>query len=179
MASPTPEVDLPLDNSIGRSPIAVYEDLWTKFYRWEYVHCQDSLARLGTQDLHGDKPQADVNYHLEYDDDLEDGIFTYEDMDNDQTFRMSPVPPAVSGATDHEPHRPYTICTPLSENMVIKPGDPNFDHPVSSTTSFIPMADDPKFKLKSYLKCWQNFGWQIGFEDPDCKYSLLRRSNVR
>ncbi|TFK18961.1 hypothetical protein FA15DRAFT_660300 [Coprinopsis marcescibilis] len=170
--SPTPEQDLPLDDD-SRSPISVYQDLWDKFYAWERHECLASLAGLGVQDLYLGSEEdlsADKNAPLEEEDDedLDDHPkFVYEDMDSDRTFSLSPVIIHMTREIGkHLAHPRYKACTPLSENMVLTPGDSNLDDAASSTASFLPLADTT-YDLRRHLDFWQHFRWQTQFEDPD------------
>lgn len=147
----------------------IYRDLWTEFYNWEQVFCQQTLEGLS-------KPQAGVHprslphdatsiYELPVvSSSSEEDFFTYEDISLDSTvsakFTLSPNPKIIE-TQNMEPSAGYTACTAISTNTILK------DDPAS--LSFIPHADDPLFDLRDYLSHVGWFTWQYDLNDPDRK----------
>ena len=148
----------------------IYRDLWTEFYSWEQVFCQQTLEGLS-------KPQAGVHprslphggtsinelpaFFSSFE---EEDYFIYEDISLDSTvttkFTLSPNPKIIE-TQSLEPSAGYTACTAISTNTILK------DDPTS--LPFAPHADDPLFKLDDYLSLVGWFDWQYDLHDPDRK----------
>ena len=154
----------------------IYRDLWTEFYNWEQLFCQQTLEGLS-------KPHASVHprslphdgtsiYELPVfsSSSPEDDSFTYEDISLDSTvitkFTLSTNPKIIE-TQSLDPSAGYTACTAISTNTILK------DDP--ATLPFAPHADDPHFQLDEYLAHhdighdvgW--FAWQYDLNDPDRK----------
>ena len=159
--------DIQIEKSLTASK--VYRDLWTEFYSWEQVFCQQTIDGLS-------KPQAgahprslplDGTSIYEFPDlsSIEEDFFTYEDISLDSTvttkFTLSPNPKIIE-TRSLEPSAGYTACTAISTNTILKDD--------LTSLPFAPHADDPLFDLDDYLSFaagW--FTWQYDLHDPDRK----------
>ena len=164
-------MDLDLDSEdiqIEKYPTAykVYQDLWSEFYNWERLFCQQNLEGLSKSVIHPRSRfhHAGEMYDLPSFSSSEEDFFTYEDISFDSTvstkFTFSPNPKIIQSQT-LEPSAGYTACTAISTNIIQK------DDPAS--LSFAPHADDPLFALDDYLSHAGWFTWQFDFKDPDRK----------
>ena len=157
--------DIQIENKLTASKI--YRDLWTEFYNWEQVFCQQTLDGLSKgggvhpRSLPHDRTSV---YELpDFSSSGEDN-FTYEDISLDSTvtnrFTLSPNPKIIE-TKSLEPSAGYTACTAISTNIVLN------DDP--ATVLFAPYADDQLFDLDEYLSLPGWFTWQYDFKDPDRK----------
>jgi hypothetical protein len=146
----------------------IYRHLWTEFYNWEQVFCQQTLEGLSRSGVHPMSLPHDGTsiYGLPALSSSEQDFFIYEDISLDSTlttkFTLSPNPKIIE-TRSLEPSAGYTACTAISTNIIQK------DDPAS--LSFAPHADDsdPLFDLNDYLSHAGWFTWQSDFKDPDRK----------
>jgi len=74
----------------------------------------------------------------------------------------------------HDPHPPYTTCTPISQNIaevddLFLTGE-GYDAANDSKLPFMPFSDDERFDANSYGKEFAEFCWQgPNFEEPSSK----------
>lgn len=146
----------------------IYRDLWTEFYNWEQVFCQQTLQGLSK----GGVPSHPMSlphdgtsiYELSVFSSSEEDFFNYEDISLDSTvitkFTLSPNPKIIE-TQSLEPSAGYTACTAISTSTILK------DDP--ALLPFAPHADDPLFHLDDYLSLAGWFTWQYDLVDPDRK----------
>ena len=151
----------------------IYRDLWTEFYSWEQVFCQQTLEGLSKpagvhpRSLpHGGTSINELPVFFSTSD--EEDFFIYEDISLDSTvttkFTLSPNPKIIE-TQSLEPSAGYTACTAISTNTILE------DDPTA--LPFAPYADDPLFDLDDYLSHVGWFAWEYDLLDPDRKYNLL------
>jgi hypothetical protein len=161
--------DIQIQNYLTASKI--YRDLWTEFYTWEQVFCQqtlDGLSKGGDRSVQPGSPSLpyDKKYELPDISSSEEEFFTYDDISHDLSLStklvFSPNPKIIE-TRNLDPSAGYTACTPISTNSIVK------DDPTS--LSFAPYADDPLFELEDYLCNAGWFTWQydLNLNDPDRK----------
>lgn len=165
----TETVDYPHSNEFELEKIEtayhVYQDLWTKFYDWDEDFCRQTIGSLSTSDFGwGDLPDDnhDGRTHSRQDDFSE--WFVIEDLDQSRASYIRVCTKTIlPDQKKFQQYDKYTSCTPTSLNFS-GPKNPLW------AAAFLPFADNPTFPVKSYLKNFRTFGWQIDHPDPDRKF---------
>ncbi|EFI27159.1 hypothetical protein CC1G_14984 [Coprinopsis cinerea okayama7 len=154
--------------SLERHEIAlkVYRDKWNDFYKWEVEVEWSTLVNGLTDHCHPPPPVLPDTSHaesgemdLDGEEDACSTLFIFQDQELQCEQPLDN--PVEKDAANFKSYPPYTICTPLTQNTA----GPRLD-----STSFIPYADDHKFRVDAYLSLFPNsehLGWQADFKDPD------------
>ena len=151
-----------------------YRTVWNDFYAWESEHASEVIASLSTDSPAQDAPSTEDSYF-------------FRDVDV-QSFRYLKRP--VSGVSMSpsrdlpvvQAHPRYQACTPSNQNVMAK----RHLHNPFLTALFIPFADEPRFRSKSFLEEFlqhtqytdPKLGWQ-SLSDPDCTYHHPKRPAYR
>lgn len=149
--------------------IDVFSEVWSEFYRWELVECQQLLDELkpgagpseSNHNLHAllNQPLGDVDLEIQTDD--HSGIAEIYDINGACT--VVPVLSEEISSNVYEPYPTYESCTPTSKNLALR-RDALTE---AQHLQFIPYADEPNFDAVEYAKHSDEFAWQVDWKDPD------------
>jgi hypothetical protein len=157
----------------------VHLDMSKSFYTWEREHTSQTLAGLARNHAKR-KPRRRLHPSSIADAQNQEGEIVYFVLEEftpsshtanglrmTKKNRIAGEP--IIHATAFDPYPRYTACTSTSTNLS-GPLDPHL------RASFAPFADDPRFRLDSYLANFEDFVWQNEYPDPDCACALAHIS---
>lgn len=152
----------------------VFSEVWSEFYRWELVECQQLLDELkpgagppeSNHNLYAllNQPLGDVDLEIQTED--HSGTAEIYDINGDCTV-VRVVSEEIS-SNDYQSYPTYESCTPTSKNLALR-RDALTE---AQHLQFIPYADEPDFDAIQYAEHSEEFAWQVDWKDPDGTQTL-------